>query len=143
MRLFVGPLPEHVSPQDVRNFIGSGIRPRGPLALFKKAPKTVSCTMMETPSYRGQSSTYFAIVQIPFPALAERAIKNLNGGSIGNRQVTVREYVDRDSANDRRRTEASEQAQSRRTRERRGHAILRVYRAPEKVVVAPVNRAYR
>ena len=103
MKLFVGPLPEFISPQDVRNFIGAGIRPKGLLALFKKPRGALTCTMMEVPNQQGPGCTCFAIMQIPFPALAERAIKNLNGAAIGGTRVTVRKYVDRDSTKDRHR----------------------------------------
>lgn len=138
MRLFVGPLAESASSQDVRRFIQAGISHKGWLGLFKNASGQFSCTMMEVPGRNGFDSTYFAIVQIPLPSLARKAITNLNGASINEKTVSVRMFVERNPANDRRQAIPLDKAAGRRKRERRGHAVPRIFRTAKKVVIEPV-----
>lgn len=138
MRLFVGPLPEFASSQDVRNFIRAGISPKGWLGLFKKASGQFSCTMMEVPDRNGFDPIYFAIAQIPSPSLARKAITNLNGASINGKTVRVRMFVERNPANDRRQAIPLDETAGRRRRERRRHAVRRTFRTPKKVDIEPV-----
>lgn len=139
MRLFVGPLAESAGQQDVRDFIETGMRPKGPLAFLKKTAGRVSCTMMEVPGGEGRGATYFAVVHIHPTSLAEKVIANLNGALIKSKAVTVREFIERDAVNERRRKPLSEHPWNRRSLDRRGNAVLRVYGSTKQAVFTPVK----
>jgi hypothetical protein len=146
MRLFVGPLSELTEQQAVRDVIETAIRPNGFLAFLKKTSRRVSCTMMELPARDGRGPIYFAIVHIHPPNLAAKVIRKRNGTIIRTRSVTIREFVERDPANERRRDVFSERPWNRRSRDRRGHALLRICGSTKQAVFAPVkgfSREYR
>jgi hypothetical protein len=149
MRLFVGPLPQSAGQKDVRDFIETGIRQRGPLAFLNKTAGRVSCTMMEVPGREGRGPIYFAIVHIHPASLAEKVIRNLNGSTIRSRAVAIREFIERDPGNERRRSPSSEQPWNRRSLDRRGYAVFRVFRvcgSTRQIIIAPVEgfaREYR
>jgi hypothetical protein len=139
MRLFVGPLPEVASQEDVRDFIETALRPRGPFAFFKKTVGRVSCAMMEVAGRDGRGPIYFAIVHVHPASFADKVIVNLNGATIRGRTVTVRKFTERNPANERRREVASEHPWNRRNRDRRGHAVRRTNASNRQVVFAPVK----
>jgi len=139
MRLFVGPLAEAVSQQDVREFIESGIRPTGPFAFLKRNAARVACTLMEVPGRDGRATIYFAVVHIHPEALGYKAIANLKGEPLKGRPVSVRKYVERNPANERRREQPNIRLKERRGDDRRGHAVRRVHGATKGLVFSPVK----
>jgi hypothetical protein len=146
MRLFVGPLPELTGQQEVRDVIEAAIRARGPLAFLYKAVRRVSCTMMEVPARDGRGPIYFAIVHIHPQDLAVKVIRKLNGAILKGRPLSVREFIERDPENERRRDVPGARPWNRRNRDRRGHAVLRICGSTKQAVFAPVkgfSREYR
>jgi hypothetical protein len=139
MRLFVGPLSESAGQKDVRDFIETGIRPRGPLAFLNKTTGRVSCTMMEVPGREGRGPIYFAIVHIHPASLAKKAITNLNGSTIRSRAVAVREFIERDPGSERRRRPSSAHPRNQRSLDRRGYAVFRVCGSARQLTIVPVK----
>jgi hypothetical protein len=142
MRLFVGPLAEAVSLQDVRDLIESGIRPTGPFAFLKKTPGRVNCTMMEVPGRDGRATIYFAIVHIHPATFGGKVVAKLNGTTLRGRPVSVRPYMERHPGNERRELPGIP-LRERRGHDRRGHAVRRVYGAAKEFVFAPVKEFAR
>jgi hypothetical protein len=126
MRLFVGPLPETVDQRDLGDFVGSGSRRKGPLGLFKKTARPVACTMMESHAGAHAAPIFFAVVHLYPDSLALKAIATLDGNALRGRMVRVRRFIERDTANDRRRNGSPSQSVDQRARERRGDAVLRI-----------------
>lgn len=88
MDLFVGNFPQHASMRDLALF-------------FQDFGDEADFQIIEKP--RGDAPPLrYGLVRIPSERLARKAIRKLNGRSLHDQTVTVREYVYRAYSNDRR-----------------------------------------
>jgi hypothetical protein len=85
-------IPARVSLNELFLFAESGVRPFLP---FSRKPRVLDCEILEITHPKSLSQEFHGLVTFASPALAERAIRTLNGRKLGGKPITVRAYVHR------------------------------------------------
>jgi hypothetical protein len=124
MLVFIRLLPEAVTQNDLRKFVGKAIRSSWLHWLFPQA-RIHSTEIRKFANGQNHSVEYHAIVDIEPAKAAVAAIRKLNRTPLKGKQVEVRKYYHRSLLRDRRKAlqEDAQEGDERRRRDRRRESL--------------------